>query len=40
MASKHYDSLSEADKLKLIENVSSDVELTKQDVVKKVRKIF
>ena len=40
VASKHYDSLSEADKVKLIENVASDVELTKQDVVKKVRKIF
>ena len=40
MASKHYDSLSEADKVKLIENVASDVELTKQDVVKQFRKIF
>ena len=40
VASKHYDSLSEADNVKLIENVASDVELTKQDVVKKVRKIF
>ena len=40
VASKHYDSLSEADKVKLIENVASDVELTKQDVVKKIRKIF
>ncbi len=40
VASKHYDSLSEADKVKLIENVASDVELTKQDVVKKVQKIF
>ena len=40
MASKHYDSLFEADKVKLIENVASDVELTKQDVVKEVRKMF
>ena len=35
VASKHYNSLSEDDKVKLIENIASDVELTKQD-----RKIF
>ena len=40
VASKHYDSISEADKLKLIENVASDVEFTKQDVSKKFEKYF
>ena len=40
VASKHYNSLSEADKVKLIKSVASDVELMKQDVFKKVRKIF
>ena len=40
VASQYYESMSEIEKAKLIEEVSSDVEMTQQDVVKKVRKIF